>query len=161
MLPGAGRLREARDVACQYFLGHQGRPARREVFRIRALDLVVESLRGRQHYPCFFHPTRAWPGRGNEAGVITVSRFDHPATPPHLKVTPSYCSVSLLTLHLLEGNPSAGDLGEDLLSGGGPHEWFRVVVVGFQVVLDGGDEFVDAVKHAAADGLVRDFPKPT
>jgi hypothetical protein len=24
-----------------------------------------ESLRGRQHYPCFFHPTRAWPGRGN------------------------------------------------------------------------------------------------
>ncbi|MDT7718001.1 MAG: hypothetical protein QOH09_3993 [Pseudonocardiales bacterium] len=26
---------------------------------------------------------------GTEAGVITVSRFDHPATPPHLKVTPS------------------------------------------------------------------------
>ncbi len=66
-----------------------------------------------------------------------------------------------MILRLLEGDPSAGDLGEDLLSGGGPHEWFRVSVVGFQVVLDGGDEFVDAVEHAPPDGLVGDFPEPS
>jgi hypothetical protein len=60
---------------------------------------------------------------------------------------------------LVEGDPSAGDLGEDLLSGGGPHEWFRVSVVGFQVVLDGGDEVVYAVEHPPADGLVGQVPK--
>jgi len=55
---------------------------------------------------------------------------------------------------LLEGDSTTGDFGEDLLSGGGPHERFRVVVVDPQVVLDIGDELVDTVEHATADGLV-------
>jgi len=65
-----------------------------------------------------------------------------------------------LIFHLLEGDPSAGDLGEDLLGGGGPDEWFWVVVVGFQVVLDGGDEVVYAVEYASADGFVGQVPEP-
>ena len=47
----------------------------------------------------------------------------------------------------------AGDLGEDLLGGSGPDEWLRVVVAGFQVVLDSGDEVIHAVEHSPADGL--------
>ena len=30
----------------------------------------------------------------------------------------------------------------------------RVVVVDFQVVLNRGDEFIDTVEHAPADGLI-------
>ena len=66
-----------------------------------------------------------------------------------------------MNLHLLEGDPSTGNLGEDLLGGGGPHEWFRVIVVDFQVVLDRGNEVIHAVEHAAADGLVGQVPKPS
>ena len=65
-----------------------------------------------------------------------------------------------MIFHFLEGDPSAGDLGEDLFSGRGPDEWFWVVVVGFQVVLNRGDELIHAVKHAAADGLVGEVSEP-
>jgi hypothetical protein len=56
-----------------------------------------------------------------------------------------------LILHFLERDSSAGDLGEDLLGGGGPHEWFRVVVVDFQVVLDRGNEFIEAYSAILID----------
>jgi hypothetical protein len=53
-----------------------------------------------------------------------------------------------LILHFLEHDSFAGNLGDDLLGSGDPHELFRVVVVGFQVVLDGGDEVIHAPTQA-------------
>jgi hypothetical protein len=41
-----------------------------------------------------------------------------------------------LIFYLLESDSPTGDLGKDLLGSGSPDEWFRVVVVCFQVVLD-------------------------
>jgi hypothetical protein len=35
---------------------YDANPAQRQYRRLATLDLVVESLRGRQHHPCFFHP---------------------------------------------------------------------------------------------------------
>src|SRR3977135_1683443 len=64
-----------------------------------------------------------------------------------------HCGGSVLGCHLFEGDASASDLGEDLFGGGGPEEWFRVVVVHAEVVLDRGYQVGDAVEGAAADGF--------
>jgi hypothetical protein len=60
----------------------------------------------------------------------------------------------------LERDASAGDLGEDVVAGGGPDEWLGVVVVGGEVVLDLGDEVGYGVDHAAVQRLVGQFPEP-
>lgn len=72
-----------------------------------------------------------------------------------------YCSVSLLIFHLLKGYSSVGDFGEGLRGSGDSHEWFRVVVVGLQVVLNRGNEVIHTVEDASADDLVGQIPKPS
>ena len=61
---------------------------------------------------------------------------------------------------MLERDSSPGDFGEDLFGSSDPDERLRVVVGGFQVVLDRRDELVYAVEDAPAQGLVGQIPKP-
>jgi hypothetical protein len=51
----------------------------------------------------------------------------------------------------VEGDAAAADFFEDLVGGGCPDEWLGVVVGGFEVRLDRGDQFGDVVEDAAAD----------
>ena len=48
------------------------------------------------------------------------------------------------------GNASALNFLQDRFCGRGPDEWFGVLVVGSEVILDGGDEFGYRAEAAAA-----------
>ena len=61
---------------------------------------------------------------------------------------------------MLKCDSSPGNFGEDLFGSSGPDERLRVVVGGFQVVLDRRDELVYAVEHAPVQGLFGQIPKP-
>ena len=61
----------------------------------------------------------------------------------------------------MEGYPSAANLLQDLLGGSGPHKRLRMVVVGLEVRLDGGDQVGDGAEHAAAYRLVGQVVEPT
>jgi hypothetical protein len=64
-----------------------------------------------------------------------------------------------LIFHLMESDSSTGNLSEDLLGSSSPDEWFRVIVVSFQVILDRGDEVINAVEHTPANSLVSQVPE--
>jgi len=59
-----------------------------------------------------------------------------------------------------EGDASALDLLDDLVSGGGPDEGLGVVVVDLDELVDGLDEFVDRGEAASPDGFVGDLAEP-
>ncbi len=63
-------------------------------------------------------------------------------------------------MHLLECDTSSSYLLENRVSARCPHEWFGVVVVGSEVVLDRGDELGHACEHAATDGFVGEISEP-
>ena len=46
------------------------------------------------------------------------------------------------------------------LSGGGPDEGFRSTIVSPDIVVNGGDEFIDTFEDSAPDTLLGDFGKP-
>ncbi len=52
----------------------EANPAQRQHRRLATLDLLVESLRRRQHHPCFFHPDRAPDQDGIPATTSPVQR---------------------------------------------------------------------------------------
>ena len=59
----------------------------------------------------------------------------------------------------MQGGAAALDFFEDVGSGGGPDEGLGMLVVLSDVVLNGGDEFVDAAKNAAAQALDGEIAK--
>ena len=58
--------------------------------------------------------------------------------------------VLRLRFDLVEGGAAAADLGDDVLGGGFPDEWFRVLVPVLGPGGDRGGELGDAGEHAAA-----------
>src|SRR5712691_3115551 len=65
-----------------------------------------------------------------------------------------------LLVHCLKNGFTASDLFEDGVDRRCPDEWFGVLVVGGEELVDRVDEFGDAVEGAAADRFVGEFAKP-
>ena len=142
---GLTRSRCSADKPC--------RPMRREPNSDRTAFRSARSISWRESLSKASRMTvSAEAGRSTPRASGTVSGSGSAAT-----VT---SGVSRHLVDRLKRDAPAGDLGEDVLAGGGPYEWFGVVVVRGEVVLDLGDEVGYGVEHAAAQRLVGQFPKP-
>jgi hypothetical protein len=53
-----------------------------------------------------------------------------------------------------------GNAVQNEFCGGSPNKWLWLLVVGRDVIVDGGDEFVHVLEYAAPDALLVNLRKP-
>ena len=158
MLRDWGYESDAKSAACKRDRGpapvlHRlGGAAGRDRWESESTPVKFIGHRGAEHFGVDVWGVSFWLQQGFAHGVHERCSGDKGKHRGVGRVDLVVCPV--IDNHLLEGDAAAADLLQDRFRCRGPHERFRVVVVGVEIFLDGGDEVGDRVEAAAAQGLV-------
>ena len=101
-----------------------------------------------------FTSKREWTGRGNE---VKTSAWNQAPMVGYEVINAGYSYLVYCVSHFF----TFGDFTQDALNRSAPNEYLRLLVVVSNVILDGGDQFLDGVKTATPDALLGQITKPT
>ncbi len=89
-----------------------------------------------------------------------MPEFEHQQPPEVITQVAATMQVAPL-VYCVQRFFTFGDLAQDALNRRTPDEYLGLLVVVFNVILDGGDQFLEGVKATSPDALLGPITKPT